>query len=275
MGYSIVKSAHVTDPIMAKCFGNLLLSVTVLDLLNQTVGLFFAICYEFKWMLRLFMLLTITFLVIRCTTVLTEPVVKVKSAPLLGRSWTPSNTPYDQMENDIKMYHVRLPSQVAISSLYTFEKTLHCCGVNGPKDYLLTKSSACYYGGPPPSIPGSNITDVLPNPFGNHSMVPLPNNEFRLQLVATPDGKHNDHSSETDRQGALEPERRSILDGGAKYYTDACKPKVSSVWEGARATFDATVTAIFWTILTALLTIAWCEFWGDGLLTGLTCCADK
>lgn len=74
MGFGYVKSAKVVDPIVDALLGPLLLSVTLLDVITQVVGLVFAICLEWKWTLRIYMALTVIFFVIKCATVLKDPV---------------------------------------------------------------------------------------------------------------------------------------------------------------------------------------------------------
>ena len=74
MGYNVVKSTQLDDPIMTTLFSSLLLSASFIDIFNQAIGLIFALCCEMKWMLRLYMGLMLTVLFIRCSIVFKAPV---------------------------------------------------------------------------------------------------------------------------------------------------------------------------------------------------------
>lgn len=227
----------------------------------------------------------------------------MKTAPFLGRTWSRSKTLYDQMEQDVERFPIRLPSQKRGSALYHFEKTLKCCGVKGPSDYHLIKSDACYPGLPPPPPPegGDNSTSAAgnasaPQSRAQHSIMvqreELKFKEYRETLSPHPHHRpyHGDmpqeqtslspHPGGRPYHGEPVPDYQESLTAGtdlglaanSKPYKTGCIHKVTGVFEGEGIAFDATCTGIFWTFWTIFLTIAWCEFWGDGLLTGLSCC---
>ena len=74
MGYPIVKVTQLKDPIMAAIFGGFLLGSTFVDIFNQGIGLIFALCYEMKWMLRLYVGLMLLTVILRGSVVFRPPV---------------------------------------------------------------------------------------------------------------------------------------------------------------------------------------------------------
>ncbi|KAF0299971.1 hypothetical protein FJT64_027420 [Amphibalanus amphitrite] len=279
MGYNIVKETELKDPIMTVIFGNLLLSATFVDIFNQGIGLIFALCYEMKWMLRIYMALLLAVLFIRFSIVCKPPVTGLKSAPFLGRPWTSSNTPYAQMDQDIISYYSRAPSQSLYSSLATFEVKLRCCGVNAPTDYSakFTTPQTCLPGATLPTdsaVAGNGTAPESAAPGGGNGTAPATNSSSRLEATtAAPAAATTAPASGKNDSSPAGP-GAAAAGGGASVDRPGCRPRVWSLFEGSKVAFDATVSAMTFGIMTALLTVAWCELWGEGLISGIECCQE-
>ena len=74
MGYHIVKMTQLKDPIMSSIFGDFLLVSTFVDIFNQIIGLIFALCYEMKWMLRIYLGVMLVTVIMRSSVVFKPPV---------------------------------------------------------------------------------------------------------------------------------------------------------------------------------------------------------
>ena len=193
----------------------------------------------------------------------------LKSAPFLGREWSSINTPYDQMDEDIIKFYSQSPSQSNHSSLATFEKKLQCCGVNDPEDYStkVAKPSSCLPGG----LPGVDVLGNITIPdisVGNITIPGLPITNVSAGLAS---GKAAVEKG-TSSGGVVGKVNDVLVSAGKEAIRTGCKARVWALWEGSKIAFDATVTAISFSILTVLLTVAWCELFGDGLITGVEWC---
>ena len=210
----------------------------------------------------------------------------LKTAPFLGRKWTDSNTPYTQMDEAIVGYYSRAPSQSRYSALATFEVKLHCCGVNAPEDYSAkyAKPETCLPGATLPSdaATGGNST-TPPSPAAGNSTAPATNSSGRAEPAtsaapapagtappANGSSEAGNNSSSTDGPGPGAPPA-----GGQRVDRPGCRERVWSLWEGSKVAFDATISAMTFSIMTALLTVAWCELWGEGLISGIECCKEE
>ena len=192
----------------------------------------------------------------------------LKSAPFLGRQWSSINTPYDQMDKDIIKFYSQSPSQSNHSSLATFEKKLKCCGVNDAEDYnaKVAKPLSCLPGG----LPGVDVLGNITIPdisTGNITIPGLSTTNVSAGLAA---GKAAVEKGTTS--GGVGGEVNALVNAGKEAIRTGCKARVWALWEGSKIAFDATVSAISFSILTVLLTVAWCEFFGDGLITGIQWC---